>query len=452
MEFHLQPHVLVLPYPSQGHINPMMNLCNILVSKNPDILVSFLVTQHWLPLTTSQAKPRNITVVALPDLAPSANTLDAAVHAVMTQIEAPLQGLLDDLSPPPTFLICDAFLSWAVALANRRNIPVAAFWTTSTAELWVQYFHLFQRNHRCRQEMLDYIPSTSWIEESDIPLLNENNSKLLQWALKCCEWLPKAQYLLLPSIYELEGKVVDGLKANLSIPIYTIGPNIPYCSLGEKSCNPNNNGYMEWLDRQPPNSVLYISHGSYLSISSAQMEEIGNALHDGNVRFMWVTRGESPRLREICYGKKNRGLVVAWCDQLRVLLHHAVGGYWTHCGWNSVMEGIFSGVPFLTFPIAMDQPLISRLIVEDWKVGWRVKKDDKLETLVRRDAILVLLRKFMDLDSDVGSDMRKRAKDLQLMLHLAIAHNGSSQTNIKTLVNNIVQSGSNRVKDIHSLN
>ena len=77
-----------------------------------------------------------------------------------------------------------------------------------------------------------------------------------------------------------------------------------------------------------------------------------------------------------------------------------MGGYWTHCGWNSVIEGVFSGVPFLTFPIAMDQPLISKLIVEDWKVGLRVKKDDKLDTLVGRDEIVVLLRKFMELDSD----------------------------------------------------
>ena len=64
----------------------------------------------------------------------------------------------------------------------------------------------------------------------------------------------------------------------------------------------------------------------------------------------------------------------------------------------------------------MDQPLISKLIVEDWKVGLRVKKDDKLDTLVGRDEIVVLLRKFMELDSDVGREMRKRAKELQ---HLA---------------------------------
>ncbi|KHN22795.1 UDP-glycosyltransferase 87A2 [Glycine soja] len=296
-----------------------------------------------------------------------------------------------------------------------------------------------------------YIPSISWIPRVDIPLLDGNHRQILQWALKSCEWLPKAQYQLLPSIYELESQVIDALKANLSIPIYIIGPNIPYFSLGDNSCYTNNgannngasHGYLNWLGRQPKCSVLYISQGSYLPISSAQMDEIANALHDSNVRFMWVTRGETPRLKEIC---GHMGLVVAWCDQLRVLLHPSVGGYWTHCGWNSVIEGVFSGVPFLTFPIAMDQPLISKLIVEDWKVGLRVKKDDKLDTLVGRDEIVVLLRKFMELDSDVGREMRKRAKELQHLAQLAITMDGSSENNIKDFMKNIVQSGSNRVQ------
>nr|AMQ26121.1 UDP-glycosyltransferase 49 [Pueraria montana var. lobata] len=456
MAVHLPTHVVVVPYPSRGHINPMMNLCKLLVSKNPNnILVTFVVTEQWLASTASEPKPHNITLASVPDLGASADAFNDVVEAVMTEMEAPLESLLDGLHAPPTVMICDAFLFWAVGVGNRRNIPVAAFWTTNTSELWVQYFHIFQQNEQhsvCHGKMLDYIPSISWIRRADIPLLNGNNRQILQWALKSCEWLPKAQYLLLPSIYELEPQVIDALKANLSIPIYTIGPNIPYFSLGDNSCYTNNNGvvnngashgYLDWLDHQPKCSVLYISHGSYLSISSAQMDEISNALHDSKVRFLWVTRGETPRLKEICCG--HMGLVVPWCDQLRVLLHPSVGGYWTHCGWNSVIEGVFAGVPFLTFPIAMDQPLISKLIVEDWKVGWRVKKDDKLDTLVRRDEIVVLLRKFMELDSDVGRDMRKRAKELQHMAQVAITKNGSSETNIKAFMKNIVQSGSNRV-------
>ncbi|KAK7305471.1 hypothetical protein VNO77_43377 [Canavalia gladiata] len=432
-------HVLAVPYPSRGHINPMMNLCKLLVSKNAHILVTFVVTEQWLGLIASEPKPHNIRLASIPNVGRSTDTFAKVVEAIMTEMEAPLEVLLDRLQQPPTTMICDAFLHWAVAVANRRNIPVAAFWTTSTSELWVQYFHILQQNELCHQQMLDYIPSTSWIHRADIPLLDGNNREILQWAMKSCEWLSKAQYLLLPSIYELESQVIDALKSRLSTPIYTIGPNIPCFSVGDNSCytknGATNHGYLEWLDRQPFGSVLYISFGSFLSVSRAQMDEIAAALRDSNVLFMWVTRGEASRMKEIC---GNKGLVVAWCDQLRVLLHPSVGGYWTHCGWNSVVEGLFAGVPFLTFPIALDQPLISKLIVEDWKVGWRVKKEDKLDTLVKRDRIVVLLRKFMQLDSDVGRDLRKRAKELQHLAHHAITKDGSSETNIKDFMKNII--------------
>lgn len=271
--------------------------------------------------------------------------------------------------------------------------------------------------------------------------------------MKSYQWILKAQYVLLPSIYELEPQVIDALKSNLTIPIYTIGPNIPYFNLGYKShyLNATNDAaqnYIDWLNLQPCGSVLYISFGSFLSVSRSQMDEIIGALHDSNIRYLWVTRDETNRLKEKC-GKM--GFVVTWCDQLRVLLHPAIGGYWTHCGWNSVIEGVFAGVPFLTFPIAMDQPLISKIIVEDWKVGLRVKKDDKLDTLVRKEEIVVLLRKFMDLDYDIGRDMRKRAKEIQHICQLAIKKGGSSETNIKAFLKNIMQSdwkqdGSNGVQ------
>jgi hypothetical protein len=261
--------------------------------------------------------------------------------------------------------------------------------------------------------------------------------------MKACQWILKAQYLLLPSIYELEPQVIDALKSKLKIPIYTIGPNIPYFNLGHKShdlylVNDSSQSYIDWLNLQPHGSVLYISYGSFLSVSRTQMDEIAAALKDSGVRSLWVTRDETCRLKDIC-GKM--GLVVTWCDQLRVLLHPSIGGYWTHCGWNSVMEGVFSGVPFLTFPIAMDQPMISKIIVEDWKIGWRVKKDDNLDTLVTREEIVVLIRKFMDLDSDLGSDLRKKAKELQLLCQDAIKKGGSYETDINAFLKNILESG-----------
>lgn len=263
---------------------------------------------------------------------------------------------------------------------------------------------------------MDYIPGISPMRLVDFPLNDGScrSKQMMQLCLKGFKWVSKAQYLLFTSIYELEPQVIDVLKAEFSLPIYTIGPAIPYFSLKKyptlSTTNGSSHSYMEWLDAQPIGSVLYISQGSHFSVSRAQIDEIAFALQESGIRFMWVARSEASRLKEIC---GDNGLVVTWCDQLRVLSHPSIGGFWSHCGWNSTKEGVLAGVPFLTFPIIVDQPIDSKMIVEDWKVGWRVKEHVKVNTLVKKDEITMLLKKFMDLDSEFAREIRERSETLR---------------------------------------
>lgn len=91
--------------------------------------------------------------------------------------------------------------------------------------------------------------------------------------------------------------------------------------------------------------------------------------------FLWVAGGEAARLSESCNGSDDMGLVVPCREQLKVLCHSFVGGLWSHCGWNSTLEAVFSGAPILTFPLFLDQFLNSRQIVEGWKIGRRGKSE-----------------------------------------------------------------------------
>lgn len=144
-------HIVAMPYPGRGHINPMMNLCNLLISQKTDILITFVLTEEWLGLIGSEAKPDNIRFATVPNVIPSekdrAADMVAFFEAIMTKMEAPFEQLLVGLEPPPSAIIADTFLPWAVTVGNRRNISAVSFWPMCGSHFSVYHnFHLFQQN------------------------------------------------------------------------------------------------------------------------------------------------------------------------------------------------------------------------------------------------------------------------------------------------------------------
>ena len=292
------------------------------------------------------------------------------------------------------------------------------------------------------EERVGYIPGISSTRVSDLPTVFSGDGEcVLNRILEMFSWVPKSQYLLFTSVYEIEHQVLDVLKRKFPFPVYTLGPTIPYFNLGNESSVESvptalSDPTMKWLDSQPKASVLYVSQGSFLFVSSAQMDEIAAGLRGSGVRFLWVARDKASQLQEAC---GDGGLVVPWCDQLKVLCHSSVGGFWSHCGWNSTLEAVFAGVSMLTFPIFWDQIPNSKKIVEDWKIGWRVKKEVGWQNLVTREEIGGLVKKFMDSENVEVKEMRKRAKELQKICRGAIAKGGSTDTNLDAFLSNISQ-------------
>ncbi|KAL5102309.1 hypothetical protein RYX36_006636 [Vicia faba] len=438
-------HVAAIPYPARGHINPMMNLCKLLVSNNNNILVTFIITEEWLSFISSEPKPDNISFRTIPNVVPSelirGRDHPAFIEAIMTKMEEPFEEVLNLLDLPPSIILYDTFLYWAVAVGNRKNIPVASFWTMSASVFSILlHQHLLEQNGHYLvkfsengDERVNYIPGVSSTRLAELPSFQ--TKRMMQMLLKGFQWIHKAQYLLISSIYELESQAIDTLKSKLSIPVYTIGPTIPYISLKNNPKLKTNNSYIEWLDSQPIGSVLYISQGSFFSASSEQIDEIARALCESNIRFLWVARNEASRLKQIC---GNMGLVLEWCDQLRVLSHSSIGGFWSHCGWNSSKEGVVCGVPFLTFPISVDQPFNSKMIVEDWKVGLRVKENVNGDVLVKKSEVVKLVCEFMDLDSDLAKGIRERSRKLKKICWDAIGDGGSADIDLKALIGDII--------------
>lgn len=141
-------HVVALPYPGRGHINPMLNLCKLLSSKKPDntLLITIVVTEEWHGFIGSDPKPDNIRFATLPNTIPSelvrANDFPGFVEAVSTKLEAPFEQLVDRLEPSVSAIVADPYVVWAVRVGNRRNIPVAALWPMPASVF--SFFHHFE--------------------------------------------------------------------------------------------------------------------------------------------------------------------------------------------------------------------------------------------------------------------------------------------------------------------
>ncbi|KAK3423551.1 hypothetical protein EUGRSUZ_F00349 [Eucalyptus grandis] len=110
-------------------------------------------------------------------------------------------------------------------------------------------------------------------------------------------------------------------------------------------------GCLEWLDLKPPGSVVYVNFGSITVMSQAQLVEFAWGLASSGQVFLWAIRpdlvvGDAAILPpDFLVATRERSLLVSWCPQERVLSHSAVGGFLTHCGWNSTIESIATGVP-----------------------------------------------------------------------------------------------------------
>lgn len=144
-------HLVAVPFPGRGHINPMINFCKLLAIKRPDIDITLVVTEEWHGFLISDEMPNNIIFGTIPNVLPSelvrAADFSGFVQATLTKMEEPVEGLIGQLDLRPRLIIYDMFLMWIPGVGNRMNIPVASFWPMSaTVFSMYQHRHLLVQN------------------------------------------------------------------------------------------------------------------------------------------------------------------------------------------------------------------------------------------------------------------------------------------------------------------
>ncbi|CAL4901430.1 unnamed protein product [Urochloa decumbens] len=443
-------HIVAVPYPGRGHVNAMLNLCRLLTARD-GVSATFVVTEEWLGLLGSPAGlglgPGRVRFEAIPNVIPSehgrAADMPGFLEAVYTRMAAPFERLLDRLAAPPHAIVADVFVPWTVSVGARRGVPVCAMCPLSATMFAVQYsFHRLPPAAAAGGASPDgtgdclienYIHGTKSIRFADLAPTHTNPALLDRVLEAYSTGVKKAQCVILTSFQELESDAIAAIRQELPCPVYAVGPCIPFMALQQEEDDKPNN-YMAWLDAQPAGSVLYVSLGSFLSVSSAQLDEIAAGLAASEARFLWVLRDAGARDRVARVGD-GRGVAVPWTDQLRVLCHPSVGGFFTHSGMNSTLEAVYAGVPMLTLPIAFDQPTNSRLVAEVWKTGLGLKDAARGDGgVVGRDDIAKAVERLMRPGSPEAAGMRRRAALLKDAARAACEEGGSSWKDVTSFI------------------
>jgi hypothetical protein len=243
--------------------------------------------------------------------------------------------------------------------------------------------------------------------------------------------------LILNTFDALERRELEGLRRDLAVPVFDIGPLHKFSPAGDSSLLSQDRSCLEWLDRWPPESVLYVSFGSLACMSWQDLEETAWGIAGSGVPFIWVVR---PGLVRGCAehhlpdgfeaATRGRGMVVAWAPQEEVLRHRAVGGFWTHNGWNSTTESVCEGVPMLCRPYFGDQMGNARYVEHVWRVGFEVAGE------LERGSVEATIRRLMT--SRDGAEMRARAGELRKAAAECTGKGGSSCLAIDKLVQHIM--------------
>ncbi|KAL6221453.1 hypothetical protein ACLB2K_009204 [Fragaria x ananassa] len=228
--------------------------------------------------------------------------------------------------------------------------------------------------------------------------------------------------------------------ASLDWPVKTIGPTIPSSFLDKRLEDEKDYSLslfkpdrvetcMKWLDSKETGSVVYVSFGSLANLTKEQMEELAWGLNNSNYHFLWVIKeSEKQKLPTNFFEEiSEKGLVVSWCSQLQVLAHKAVGCFVTHCGWNSTLEALSLGVPMVTLPQFADQTTNGKLVADVWKVGVRVKVNEK--GFITKEELVMRVKQVMD--KEVGMEIRKASQIWKKLAKEAVDEGGSSDRNIE---------------------
>lgn len=467
--------VVFISTPTIGNLVPTVEFAQLLVRHNPHFFATVLtISVPKRPIVNTyvqsiSAASTNIKFLHLPTVDPPADDqynssigyLSLLIEKHKPHVKQAISDLMnstesDSNSGRVVGFFVDMFTTTMIDVANELGIPCYLFWASPAT------FLAFMLD----LPTLDLQLTDTEFADSDAELIIRGFSNRVPrvvlptavlsggegyfWFLRNARRYKETKGIIVNTFQELEPFAVNSL-CTTDVPIvYPIGPIVDLN--GPAQWYPDKTHHeiiMKWLDKQPKSSVVFLCFGSMGSLSGPQVGEIAFGLERAGFRFLWSLR-EPPKVE---FGQTSnylnlnealpsgflernvdKGLVCGWVPQVTILAHQAIGGFVSHCGWNSILESLWHGVPIATWPIYAEQQMNAFEMVKELRLAIEIRFDYREGSeIVLAEELENCMRKLMKDDDEV----RAKVKDMREKGMIAIMENGSSHKSLQTLVENL---------------
>nr|BBN60752.1 UDP-glycosyltransferase 88A19 [Glycyrrhiza uralensis] len=485
-----QEALVFYPAPLISHLVSTIELCKLILTHQPSLSIHILTTKAPYDTTSTSNYITNISTTlsssitfhnfptpTLPQSTLLSSTLnqETLLFQFLHHNNTHLQKTLFSISKTHKIkaLILDLFCSQSIPIiisdSQLNNIPCYIFFTSGASCLATLLYHptlhsTHTKSFRELNNTLLNIPGVPPMPARDMPKpLLERNDGAYENCLRISGVAPKAAGFIVNTFEALEPRCIKAISDGLCLPnaptppLYCLGPIISNnTDQSQIKGGDRDHECLRWLDSQPSKSVVFLCFGSLGVFSREQLCETARGLERSGQRFLWVVRNPTHDHQKhglalntfqedldldslfpegFLERTKERGLVVKrWAPQARVLSHDSVGGFVSHCGWNSVLEAVCAGVPMIGWPLYAEQRYNRVVLVEEIGIAlWMHESNES--GFVAASEVEERVRELME--SEKGELVRKRVNVARDEARAALSEDGSSHLALAKLLKSL---------------
>ncbi|KAL5853723.1 hypothetical protein ACOSQ3_008841 [Xanthoceras sorbifolium] len=439
------PHVLVIRFPGQGHVLPLMELSQWLAKHGIKITVANTEYNLHKLLVNALAKEEDDHQIANSVRLVTTgfgNQPETKIAEMLSMPAEKIKELINQINASSdgdkvTCVLIDTHLTWDMEIVRQMGIRRATFCAPQAAQyvLISSIPKLIEDGIPTKKQKFQFSPTMPAMNTSRLFWLKSGIKKnvekyLFKHALDIHKSMVLTEWVLCNSTYDLEPAAF-----NMHPKILPIGPLLATNQSGNSAGNlfTEDLSCLKWLDQQAIQSVIYVAFGTFATFDQTQFQEFATGLELSNRPFLWVVCSDiMNKLNDAFIDGFQarvgaRGLIISWAPQQKVLKHPSIACFFIHCGWNSTIEALSNGVPLLCWPFMFDQFYNENYICNVWEVGLGFDLDEG--AIVTREEIENKVRELL------GSEKYKaNALHLKKKITSSKKEGGCSYKNFMTFV------------------